>query len=93
MRVVTDEDPLRILLAVVAVIQIVISLPYGKKAKAGSTIFRRREPRFLTLQRRGSTNPLNDSDQACLLKIGSLSKAIALTISRSLSLSGVSAPD
>ena len=46
----TDEDPFRILLAVVAVIQIVISLPYGRKARAGSTIFRRREEGlFLTV--------------------------------------------
>ena len=46
----TDEDPLRILLTVVAVIQIVISLPYWRKARAGSTIFRRREEGlFLTV--------------------------------------------
>jgi protein-S-isoprenylcysteine O-methyltransferase Ste14 len=40
---VTDKDSFRILLAVVAVLQIVISLPYVRKARAGSTIFRRRE--------------------------------------------------
>ena len=46
----TDEDPFRILLAVVAVTQIVISLPYWRKARAGSTIFRRREEGlFLTV--------------------------------------------
>lgn len=39
----TNEDPFRILLALVAFIQIVISLPYGRRARVGSTMFRRRE--------------------------------------------------
>ena len=39
----TDEDPFRILLIVVAVLQTVISVHYGRKARVGSTMLRRRE--------------------------------------------------
>jgi len=42
-----DETPFRILLIFVSVVQTVISLRYLKKAKAGSTIFRRREEGIL----------------------------------------------
>ena len=46
----TDEDPFRILLAVMAVVQIAISVPYWRRARAGSTICRRREEGlFLTV--------------------------------------------
>lgn len=38
-----DETPFRIILIFVSVVQTAISLRYLKKAKAGSTIFRRRE--------------------------------------------------